>query len=94
MKEVELNKQERSLFVPFIIGGVIGAGLALLFAPKSGRDMRKQIKDLATDAQGAVSSAVDRGKELYDEGKVALKSAIEAGKEAYHEEREKHLKAA
>ena len=38
------------LFVSLIIGSVVGAGLALLFAPQSGKKTRKKIADIADDA--------------------------------------------
>lgn len=33
----------------FLLGGVIGAGVALLLAPQSGEKTRRQIKDFAED---------------------------------------------
>jgi len=35
------------MFFSFLTGAAIGAGLALLFAPQSGKETRKQIKDFA-----------------------------------------------
>ena len=35
------------MFFSFLIGTVIGAGLALLFAPQSGEKTREQIKDFS-----------------------------------------------
>lgn len=39
------------LIVTFFIGGMLGASLALLFAPHSGKKMRKRISDMADDAR-------------------------------------------
>ncbi len=33
----------------FLIGGVVGASIALLFAPMTGRKMQKQVKDVIDD---------------------------------------------
>ncbi len=33
----------------FLIGGAVGAGIALLLAPQSGKKTRKQIRDMAED---------------------------------------------
>lgn len=33
----------------FLLGGAVGAGLALLMAPQSGKKTRRQLKDLAED---------------------------------------------
>ncbi len=96
MKE-ELSKKEnneRSILVPFLVGGVIGAGVALLLAPKSGKELRKDIKDLASNTRENITAAIDAGKDLYSESKVAVKGAIDAGKQAFVEERDKHLKVA
>ena len=94
MKEELMEKTERSLLVPFLVGGFVGAGIALLLAPKSGRELRKDIKDIASDTRDKIATTVEKGKELYVEGTEAVKHAIEAGKDAYVSEIEKHRKAA
>jgi gas vesicle protein len=92
-----------SVLLSFLLGGVVGAGLALLFAPQSGRDTRQKIRDLADDVQEKsteyvkqakekAASLVEEGKGYYDEKKSILKSAVEAGKEAYEKEKEKYVK--
>ena len=40
-----------TILISFLIGGIVGAGLALLFAPHSGKKMRGKIADLAEDAR-------------------------------------------
>lgn len=92
MKE-GLEIKERSVFVPFVLGGLVGAGIALLLAPKSGKEVRKDIKDLAENTGDTINSTMHRGKELIEEGKIAVSSAIDAGKAAYVHEKEHHLKA-
>ena len=93
-----------SVLLSFLLGGVVGAGLALLFAPQSGRETRQKIKDLTDEvkdktteyvkqAKEKATSIVDEGKEYYDEKKSILKSAVEAGKEAYEKEKEKYAKS-
>ncbi len=93
-EELENTKKESSILIPFLVGGLVGAGVALLLAPKSGKELRKDIKDIASDTRETIASTIDRGKELYDGSKLAVKNAIEAGKTAYVEEREKHRQAA
>ncbi len=91
MKEENIVKTKGSTWVPFVIGGVVGAGLALLLAPKPGREMRKQIKDFTANAKEKVASTYERGREFYGETKAALSNAIDAGKEAFVKEREAHI---
>ncbi len=49
----------------FLLGSLIGASTALLFAPKSGEELRGQISDEATRIQDEVKKAAsDRRTEL------------------------------
>lgn len=89
-----------TVLVSFLAGAALGAGLALLYAPKSGREMREQIGDLADDAvdkikeyaleaQDKIKATLEEGKGAILEKKSILSSAIEAGKEAIQREKEK-----
>ena len=89
-----------TVLVSFLAGAALGAGLALLYAPKSGREMREQIGDLADDAvdkikeytreaQDKIKATLEEGKETIKEKKSILSSAIEAGREAIMKEKEK-----
>ena len=88
-----------TVLVSFMAGAAIGAGLALLFAPKSGSETRETIADFAEDAvdkikeytkeaQEKIKTAIDEGKETFSEKKSILTSAIEAGREAMKKEKE------
>jgi gas vesicle protein len=46
------------------LGGIIGASIALLLAPKSGEEVRSLISDKSTDLRDQISGKVDevRGK--------------------------------
>lgn len=89
-----------SIFLSFILGGVVGAGLAMLFAPKSGsetrhrmrelaEDFRDKAKDYVEDVKGKITTGLDKGKEFYEDKKSAITSAIDAGKEAFEKEKER-----
>jgi gas vesicle protein len=89
-----------SVFLSFLLGGVVGAALALLLAPESGRetrhkikeladDVRGKVKDYAGDVRGKVASTIDKGREVYEEKKSTISKAVEAGKEAYEKEKER-----
>jgi gas vesicle protein len=89
------------VFLSFLAGAAVGAGLALLYAPKTGKELREKIGDLtddavgkiksyATEAQEKIKSTIEDGKEVIKEKKSILSSAIEAGKEAMDREKEKY----
>jgi gas vesicle protein len=88
------------ILLAFLLGGVVGAGLALLFAPLSGKETRDRIKDLVEEvkekAEGAVEEIKDKVKETLDMGKKTLEekksivtAAFEAGRDAMEKEKEK-----
>ena len=84
----------------FLVGGGIGAVVALLFAPRAGRETRELIAQRASESRERVSSAsknvsgrvstyLDKGKEIVASQKEQISAAIDAGKQAYREERAK-----
>ena len=73
----------------FLIGLGVGAGLALLFAPKSGQETRDQIAGAVNDG---VDSVIAQGKRLgrraqdtFEQAKAHASDAAEAGQQAYRE---------
>jgi gas vesicle protein len=64
-----------------LAGAVIGASIALLYAPKSGKDTRKYLNRTTRDGRDAVEASgrelMDRGKELYDRGKQIAEDAAD-----------------
>ena len=84
-----IYKKERSLMAPILASGVIGAGIALLLAPKAGRKVRGDLKRIAANTQDKIATAIDKGKALYTEGRKGIREAVEAGKKAYVHEKGK-----
>jgi gas vesicle protein len=88
-----------SWFLSFVLGGLVGAAVALLMAPKSGRQTREQIKDMAQDAReraggyydqakGKLSTAMQKGADVFQQKKSEMESAVAQGKEAFQKARE------
>ncbi len=67
------NNVGKGLLIGFLAGGVVGAILGLLYAPKSGKELRQDIKNKADgyvdDAEKFVADARDKAKDLINEGK-------------------------
>ena len=64
------------MFFSFLTGAMVGAGLALLFAPQSGKETRKQIKDFSDKLGGEVKDGVEKISEK-------AKGLIEEAKETF-----------
>ena len=80
----------------FVAGMGIGAAIALLFAPQSGEETRKQIAEKAQEGKDYVASKgreirkhaediVDQGKDLVTKQKARLADVLESGKQAARE---------
>ena len=78
----------------FAIGAVIGTGIALLYAPRSGKETRALIAKKGRALKGQATDALEDAKDYIDGKKAELAAALEAGQEAMLEERAKHKKAA
>jgi len=67
----------------FIAGALIGAGVALLFAPQTGMELRGILRSYASRAKdeamergrSAWDNAVERGKEYYEKGQETVQEA-------------------
>lgn len=72
---------DRSGVGSFILGGLIGAGIALLFAPRTGKETREFLSDKALEywenADEVYETGRDRAVELYATGKDAAVEATE-----------------
>ena len=83
----------------FFWGALIGASVALLFAPKTGRETREQIRGLAGTAKEkadnyydqvkeAVAHTLENAKGLLDEKKQLITDAVQAGIATYEQKKQ------
>lgn len=67
------NNSGKSFIVGLLAGGAIGALIALLVAPKSGKELRADLKlkgeEYLDEAEKYISEAREKAKELINEGK-------------------------
>ena len=65
-----------------LLGGMVGAGLALLFAPRSGKETRAQIRDnvshMKEDAHLKLNQAKTRVRKGVDDAKSLKSRLVEA----------------
>lgn len=77
--------QRNPLVVP-ILAGLAGAGIALLFAPRSGRETRNQLETSTQESMDAARDRVNSGLAQAREMKDRLQSAAEStGRKARQE---------
>ena len=80
-----------SFLAGFVIGGLIGAGVALLMAPQSGEETRALIADksielrdraaeTAGDVQARAGEFASQTAEAYDQQVKRIQAAVDAGK--------------
>lgn len=80
----------------FLAGLGIGAGVSLLYAPKSGDEIRQRIqgaakqgrevvKDGAQKARDQAGALADKGLDYLSSQKDQIRSAVDAGRQAYQE---------
>ncbi len=91
-----MQKEATALF----LGGMVGAGIALMLAPRSGKETRNRIEGLVEDvkekaqdyarqAKGRATFAIGKGRNFFQENISLVTTSFEAGKEAYAKEKER-----
>ena len=90
----------KAVGLAFVSGGLVGAAMALLLAPLSGRESRERLRgyarraeenvhELADKATGILDQAADKGHEFIKDKQAILTEAVEAGRAAMQHERER-----
>ncbi len=78
------NNFGKGLLLGLLTGGAIGAAFALLYAPKSGKELREEIKsksdDYLEDAEKYLTEAKDKAINLINEGKKKSDKLIKDAK--------------
>ena len=91
---------QRAVGLAFVGGGLVGAAVALLLAPQSGRESREQVRGYARRAEERVQQltdtatqvmdqTVDTGREFIKDKQAVVTEAVEAGRTAMQRERER-----
>jgi gas vesicle protein len=91
-----MSDRDGNSFVWFLAGMGLGALVGVLYAPRSGSEMRDAIRaraeegrdymrGRARDARDQASQWADRGRDALNQQKEQFRAAYEAGRQAYHE---------
>jgi gas vesicle protein len=79
------DRHESGTVSAFITGALVGAGVALLFAPQAGSQIRAFLRDYATRAKDELGGAIDRGADAWESAKDHGEELVEKGKESVRE---------
>ena len=83
-----MSENDRSSNIGWFLAGLgLGAVVGVLFAPKSGRELRASIAQSAQEGREYLSNRTAQAKEQInqwvDRGRDQVSAAVEAGKQAF-----------
>ena len=84
----EAKKGVRGEYV--LLGAAVGAALGVLFAPKPGKDSRKQLNTWIKNRKGKLPQLLSKLQDQYPIKKEQLAAALKAGRKAYLENAKEH----
>ncbi len=101
MKDPHVHDEQRSFMCGLMTGALLGAGLAMLFAPRRGSELRSQLSDAATTLANSASrtyrQASDTATEWAERGREVGGQAVRKARQAVKkgaEEAERYVKEA
>lgn len=71
----------------FVLGVVVGAGVALLVAPATGEDTRRRIGQKAQQLRDQAGHKISQAKDMVDSLKTDAVNAVDAGRDAFSRSR-------
>ncbi len=76
-------------FYALLTGVIIGVTVGVLFAPKSGKETREDLKKFGNDLKEKGKHIIEDGKDFIEEGKTKIVDAFEKKKAEYCGSKEK-----
>ena len=61
------DRSSGEVMLAFLLGGIVGACVGVLFAPSSGKETRKKLKDMAEDIGEKAEGMIGEGKDKMEE---------------------------
>jgi gas vesicle protein len=58
----------KDTFLAFVFGGLVGAVLGILYAPKSGLETRRDIRKFSKEVTDTIDGLKETGHKVYEEG--------------------------
>ena len=79
------DRSESGNLAGFFVGALVGAGIAMLFAPQACAQLRGFLRDAAGTAKDGLKEAIDHGTEVLDSAVAHGQEFVEKGKESLRE---------
>jgi gas vesicle protein len=77
-QEIESTDSGSNTIAWFVTGAIIGATIAMLYAPRSGKDTRQYLSDKSKDALGdSGKNIIEAGKEMFERGRELVDEAAD-----------------
>ncbi|MFH1196501.1 MAG: YtxH domain-containing protein [bacterium] len=98
------SKLGKGLLIGFLTGGIVGAVVALLYAPKSGKEFRQDIRVKSDEfldaaernlenakekAQSLINDGKKKSEKLIEDAKVKVDSLLKEAEKILHDAKEK-----
>lgn len=85
------NNSAGSVLMAFVLGAAAGAAIALLYAPATGEETRRKLKDKARAGREKAETLAHDGREFLSRQRENLTAAVERGREAFDQARKETL---
>ena len=86
MRDRHVHDEGQSFMLGLVTGAMLGAGLAMLFAPRRGSELRSQLSDAATTVANSASrtyrQATDTATEWAERGREVGGQAVRKARQA------------
>jgi gas vesicle protein len=78
-EEIDRREDESSSRIAwFLTGAVIGVTIAMLYAPKSGKDTRQYLSDKSRDSFGeGAQGIIEASREMFERGRQLVEDAAD-----------------
>lgn len=80
-----------SVVLSFLLGGMVGAGMALLLAPQSGVETRRKIREFADEMKDMATEYAEQAKgtatEYYGQARETVVSSVDKAKQVVEEQK-------
>ena len=85
------NGSGGNVLMAFVLGAAAGAAIALLYAPATGEETRRKLKDKARAGREKAEAVARDGREFLSRQRENLGAAVDRGREAFEQARKETL---